>query len=80
MNDQLGIALMLFNLAEIAENESDFLRAIVFHVHAGRIFNELQSAFLSASTEALSVMEAKVPDFAALRAEAEGMGWEELIE
>lgn len=78
-NDRLGIALMLYNLAEIAEAGGGFWRAIVFYVHAGRIFRDLQSVYACAPDEALAKLQSGLENYAALRARAEGVGWEDLI-
>jgi predicted ATPase len=80
-NDQ-GVAVMLNNLGELAEVEGDVPTAVGLLVHAERIFRDARSAHVAvpaASLDRLSRQLGAEP-FAALRAEAEQVAWEELVE
>jgi hypothetical protein len=82
LNDRLGIALMLHNLAEIAEADGDLDRAIALFIHAARIFRDLQSPFAGASGAALKHLEEQLgaAPFATLRRTVEGTAWENLVQ
>jgi hypothetical protein len=80
LRDRVGIALMLYNLAEIAENqtEPELKRAAILYVQAHRLFRELGSPFVSAASEAVQNL-AGHQDFESWRREAEDANWAEWI-
>ncbi len=81
LNDRLGIALMLYNLAEIAEIEGNFQSAVTLFVHTQRIFRDLRSAFAGAAQDALESLQTKLGTeaFSSLHCAAESSRWEEFV-
>ena len=53
LGDRPGAALLFHNLGEIAEQDGENARAVLFFVHAERIFRDLQSPMAAAPAEAL---------------------------
>ena len=81
LRDPLGTAVMLFNLAEVAEIKNDYEISILLFIHAGRIFEELQSAYAAAPTEALERIQEKIggETYMDLYQRAEKRAWEEVM-
>jgi hypothetical protein len=81
LQDPMGTALMLHNLAELAEAENDDARAIALFVHAARLFSQLDSSFEEAPIESLRAIETRLgPAYAPHREAAEGSDWKPLDE
>ncbi|MGV3722658.1 MAG: hypothetical protein ACO1SX_17285, partial [Actinomycetota bacterium] len=75
------IAVMLFNLGEIAETEDDTSTAVQLFIHAERLFRELNSALVAEPASSLERLAERLgaEQFSALAEAARTHSWESLI-
>jgi tetratricopeptide (TPR) repeat protein len=77
-----GTATMLNNLGELAEMDCELQTAVTLFIYAERIFRDLQSSDIQAPVDSLRrIAERAGPaQWPALRASAEELTWEEVVE